>query len=681
METAARIRHDALTDLTSALTAACTRAESVLEVATEAAARIVGDGGGIRLVREDGRFGPMITHHRTHDGPEMLGEFLCGFSDRVDQGHLNRLRAGATIVFSSMDQQEFQKLAPPQHWTNLAGARISAVLACPLISDGAFLGYLALARTTEGATYTDPDVETARAIAEHTAAALHTARSVEALRASEDRYRNIVETTLDGVWQFDREGVTTFANAQMARMLGISREELLGLSVRGFLDNKGQQRLAKRLAERQQGRSEVYECRLIRADGSALWVQMSAAPLLGPDGEIIGSLALVSDITERIAARDMQRQLDQLRRVDSLGQLAGGIAHDFNNLLTVIAGSAEVLASDAEPGSDVEAMAQSIMRAAASGAALTHQLLAFGRRSPTAHTVSVPELLDGARDLLTRALGEHIDLRFKIDDDLWVVQADRGELEQALANLAVNARDAMGSGGRLTIEAHNTMIDPGGLEDEAASGRFVVLAVSDTGSGMDSETRSHAFEPFFTTKKARGAAGLGLATVYGIVHNSGGHIRLVSDPGIGTTVKIFLPAKEATEEPPVLPVENLRGQGHVLVVEDQPELAQLVRYLLQPAGYTVTVATDPASAVSHLHAGARPDLLLTDVVMPGMTGSELAKEMRAHYPDLRVLFMSGYTAGVLNPRGHLDENSTLIQKPFNRESLLTAVAKALGTRR
>ncbi|MDQ0368394.1 PAS domain S-box protein [Catenuloplanes indicus] len=670
-----------MTDLTSALTAACTRAESVLEVATEAAARIVGDGGGIRLVREDGRFGPMITHHRTHDGPEMLGEFLCGFSDRVDQGHLNRLRAGATIVFSSMDQQEFQKLAPPQHWTNLAGARISAVLACPLISDGAFLGYLALARTTEGATYTDPDVETARAIAEHTAAALHTARSVEALRASEDRYRNIVETTLDGVWQFDREGVTTFANAQMARMLGISREELLGLSVRGFLDNKGQQRLAKRLAERQQGRSEVYECRLIRADGSALWVQMSAAPLLGPDGEIIGSLALVSDITERIAARDMQRQLDQLRRVDSLGQLAGGIAHDFNNLLTVIAGSAEVLASDAEPGSDVEAMAQSIMRAAASGAALTHQLLAFGRRSPTAHTVSVPELLDGARDLLTRALGEHIDLRFKIDDDLWVVQADRGELEQALANLAVNARDAMGSGGRLTIEAHNTMIDPGGLEDEAASGRFVVLAVSDTGSGMDSETRSHAFEPFFTTKKARGAAGLGLATVYGIVHNSGGHIRLVSDPGIGTTVKIFLPAKEATEEPPVLPVENLRGQGHVLVVEDQPELAQLVRYLLQPAGYTVTVATDPASAVSHLHAGARPDLLLTDVVMPGMTGSELAKEMRAHYPDLRVLFMSGYTAGVLNPRGHLDENSTLIQKPFNRESLLTAVAKALGTRR
>jgi CheY-like chemotaxis protein len=211
------------------------------------------------------------------------------------------------------------------------------------------------------------------------------------------------------------------------------------------------------------------------------------------------------------------------------------------------------------------------------------------------------------------------------------------------------------------------------------AGRFVRLSVSDTGTGMDAQTRERAFEPFFTTKQARGSAGLGLATVDGVVRRAGGHIRMYSEPGIGTTVNVFLPAVEEPV-PAVAAVPRADGtprRGRILVVEDQPELAELIRYLLEPAGYTVTVTTDPAAAIAQIHTGAHPDLLLTDVVMPGMTGSELAKALRVRRPGLRVLYMSGYTAGVLNPQGHLDTGSALLQKPFNRESLLAAIDRAL----
>jgi two-component system, cell cycle sensor histidine kinase and response regulator CckA len=370
-----------------------------------------------------------------------------------------------------------------------------------------------------------------------------------------------------------------------------------------------------------------------------------------------------------------------LRRTDSLGQLAGGIAHDFNNLLTVIGGSAEILAADADPGTEVHELATRIAQASTRGSGLVHQLLAFGRRSPHEHSMTLIAVLDGARDLLARALGEHIRLEVRTEAGLWPVVADPGQIEQALANLATNARDAMGRGGVLTIEAANTVIDRGQLDAPDVAGRFVRLSVSDTGTGMDPQTRQRAFEPFFTTKGARGSAGLGLATVDGVVRRANGHIRLYSEPGIGTTVNVFLPAADEPAAVEVAPhVDSAPRRGRILVVEDQPELAELIRYLLEPAGFTVTVTTDPAAAIAQIHTGAHPDLLLTDVVMPGMTGSELAKALRVRRPGLRVLYMSGYTAGVLNPQGHLDSDSALLQKPFNRDSLLAAVDRALVRR-
>jgi two-component system, cell cycle sensor histidine kinase and response regulator CckA len=673
-----RTRSGDLVDVAAALLAADSRVDEALDVAVRAAVEVVGDCAAAWLPGSvEGAGERFAVHHRDPETDAEIAAALTTSADAVESPPVAGTRR-EPLVLTAPDRDELARFVPPRHRPLLDRLAIRAVLVCPFVAGDDVVGYLALARTA--GEYTAADVDIAAEIAALAATALSTARETQRLRASEARYRRIVETTLDGVWQIDGEGLTTFVNERMAALLGVSREAMVGLSMRGFLDNEGQAELPRRLTERRQGLSEVYEARLIRADGSTLWVQMSASPVT-VDGRPGGSVCMVTDITERVMARDMRRQLEQLRRADSLGQLAGGIAHDFNNLLTIIAGSAEVLAGEVAEDPDKHQLATQIVQAAARGAGLTHQLLAFGRRSPHAQVVSIPDLLDGARELLGRALGEHIRLDVHAEPGLWRVNADRGQLEQALANLAANARDAMGRGGVLTIEAANALIEPGQLGDESVAGRFVRIAVSDTGTGMDRPTQERAFEPFFTTRQSRGGAGLGLATVEGIVRQSGGQIRLYSEAGIGTTVKIFLPAVEGSDAaaaPVAAAVSGGPRRGRILVVEDQPELAQLTRYLLEPAGYTVTVATDAAAAMAHIHTGAHPDLLLTDVVMPGMTGPELARALRARRPGLRVLYMSGYTAGVLNPQGHLDADSALLQKPFNRETLLSAVARALS---
>jgi two-component system cell cycle sensor histidine kinase/response regulator CckA len=667
----------ALADLASALTVVATRLDAVADTAVQAAVRLVGDCAAIQLVSEDGVHATVTAHHPNEERFAVLTQLLpVGASDR---DYRVALGGDVPLLVTNPDLERFEQLAPAQLWDQYQQIGATALLVCPLVADETYYGYLAIARTGSGGTYSAAEVDLAKDVAARTALAVATAATVQRLRASEERYRHIVETTLSGVWQLDEQAVTTFVNERMANLLGLPREELIGLPMRGFLDDAGQSRLAARLDRGREGHSEVYDCRLVRAGGPPLWVQISAAPLTGQGGRPAGSLCVVTDITERVAARDARRQLEQLRRQDAIGQLAGGIAHDFNNLLTVIAGSAEILTGELTPGTPGHQFASQIVTAATRGGELSHQLLTFGRRSPHAHPVVVDALLDGVGQILTRAFGDQVALNISTDPDIWLIYADRGQLEQALVNLATNARDAMGRGGVITIEATNVDVKPGDLEDRALSGRFVCLSVADTGAGMDADTRLHAFDAFYTTKTTRGAAGLGLATVRSIITASGGHISLTSEPRLGTTVKLYLPTvDQLTAEQPAPTVDKRRASGQILVVEDQPELAHLTRYLLQPAGYTVTVTTDAADAIAALAAGLQPDLLLTDVVMPGMTGPELAAKLRDSNPELRVLYMSGYTAGVLAPQGHLDNDATLLQKPFNRESLLTAVAKALS---
>ena len=398
-------------------------------------------------------------------------------------------------------------------------------------------------------------------------------------------------------------------------------------------------------------------------------------PLEDETGRFGGVLCMVTDTTDHIDAKGLKRQLDHLRRLDSMAQLIGGISHDFNNLMTVVAGSADMIATTTAEGTPQHQMAKDILDAVGTGRTLTHQLLAFGRTEGNRpEIIPIPDLLTDVQSLFSRTLGERIGLDLAFSPDVWPVRGERGPLEQALVNLAANARDAMLHGGMLRVAASNEVIEPGQLAENAPAGKIVHMVIQDTGVGMSDETRRRALEPFFTTRPT--AAGLGLATTAGIVQGLGGHIELESQPRMGTTVHLYLPA--ADERPAPAVERQPQVIGRVLIVEDQPEVAQLVQRLIAPAGYEITVATDALTAVTEVAAGAHPDLLITDVVMPTMTGPELAAALRTHHPDLPVLYMSGYTAASLGPQLTLDANSMLVEKPFTRSTLLGAILKLCG---
>jgi two-component system cell cycle sensor histidine kinase/response regulator CckA len=651
----------ALADLALALSRVAEDASEVRASAAGGAADMIGDGAGVQLLNDDGRYEEIIYHHLDGDRPSPLDQ-----QDQLPEDDVSTaLSAGRRpIVLASDDDQSLPGLAGTY-----------ATVICPVIVDNTYAGYLILTRSERGSVYSAAEVELARDIAGELALACSTAQARERLRASEEKYRRVLETIPEGVLQLDAEGVATYANEPIGVVLGLPRAQLVGVSLRGFLDDQGQNELTRRLAECKAGRSTVGATRLMRADGSQRSVRMSMMPLTDDQGHYAGVVCMVTDTTDHIDARGLKRQLDHLRRLDSLGQLIGGISHDFNNLLTVVAGSADMIFTTTPEDSPQHQLAKDIMDAVATGRTLTHQLLAFGRTEGNRpEIIPIPDLLTDVQSLFSRTLGEHIGLDLAFGPDVWPVRAERGPLEQALVNLAANARDAMLHGGMLRVAASNEMVAPGQLAAGAPTGRLVHLVITDTGVGMTDETRKRALEPFFTTRPT--AAGLGLATTAGIVQGIGGHIALESQPRMGTTVHLYLPA---AEERPAYAVDRPNPViGRVLIVEDQPEVAQLVQRLIEPAGYAITVATDALTAVTQVAAGAHPDLLITDVVMPAMTGPELAAALRTHHPDLPVLYMSGYTAASLGPQLHLDANSMLVEKPFTRSTLLGAIRSLCG---
>jgi two-component system cell cycle sensor histidine kinase/response regulator CckA len=651
----------ALADLALALSRVAEDAAEVCTTAARAAADMIGDGAGVQLLREDGRYDPISYHHLDGERPAPMDRA----GELPDDELSTAMSASRRPVVLASDTGE--------PLPGLPG--VQAAVLCPVIVDNTYAGYLLLTRSEPGSGYSSAEVELARDIAGELSLACSTARARERLRASEERYRRVLETIPEGVLQLDTAGVATYANEPIGVVLGLPRAQLIGVSLRGFLDDQGQSELTRRLAECKAGRSTVGATRLMRADGSQRSVRMSMMPLSDDQGRYSGVVCMVTDTTDHIDARGLKRQLDHLRRLDSLGQLIGGISHDFNNLLTVVAGSADMIATTTAEGSPQHQMAKDIMEAVATGRTLTHQLLAFGRTEGNRpEIIPIPDLLTDVQSLFSRTLGEHIGLDLAFGPDVWPVRAERGPLEQALVNLAANARDAMLHGGMLRVAASNEVVAPGQLADNAPTGRLVHLVITDTGVGMTDETRKRALEPFFTTRPT--AAGLGLATAAGIVQKFGGHIALESQPRMGTTVHLYLPA---AEERPAAATERPQAViGRVLIVEDQPEVAQLVQRLIAPAGYEITVATDALQAVTQVAAGAHPDLLITDVVMPSMTGPELAAALRTHHPDLPVLYMSGYTAASLGPQLHLDANSMLLEKPFTRSTLLGAIRALCG---
>jgi PAS domain S-box-containing protein len=516
-------------------------------------------------------------------------------------------------------------------------------------------------------------------------------RAEEALRESEQKYRDIFDFASLGIYQSRRDGSLLTANRPLAEMLGYdSPEELMGrkLDEIYFVPGEREELVSRYEPE---GKATRQEVRWKRKDGTTIWIELDARTVRNPDGTTRHFEGFVHDISERketeAEKRRLQEQLVQAQKMEAVGQLAGGIAHDFNNLLTAITGYSELLLGELPPEDLRRSHAEEIRKAGERAASLTQQLLAFSRRQVLAPRVlDVNTLVSDIERMLRRLIGEHIELKTRKMADLWRVRADPGQIEQAILNLVLNARDAMPQGGVLTIETSNADLD----EDFSRShvptqpGPYVRVAVTDTGVGISDEIKARLFEPFFTTKEMGKGTGLGLSTTYGIVKQSGGYLWCESGVGRGTTFTVFLPrvAEPLAEivERKVLPPLH-PGNETVLLVEDEPEVRSLVQRILKTQGYTVVTAANPdeALAISREFKG-RIELMVTDVVMPGMSGLQLAERLLPTRPDMRVLFVSGYTDDAMGPLGILEPGKAFLQKPFTPAALARKVREVLDAR-
>jgi PAS domain S-box-containing protein len=506
----------------------------------------------------------------------------------------------------------------------------------------------------------------------------------EGLRRSEMNFRSLVTNAPYGICRCDSSGLLLDMNPALVAVLGYSSaDELVGKHLGAlYADTHQWFELADHLRSAAPLNGLIVEWK--RKDGTATVVRVSGRAVSDGDKGTAFEL-FAEDVTER---RTLEQQLRQSQKMEAVGRLAGGIAHDFNNLLMVISGYSEFLLDRLGPEPALRGPAQEIASAAGRATSLTRQLLAFSRKQMMA-----PKILDlngivtENLKMLTRMIGEDIDLVMVPAAGLGAVRADAGQIEQVIMNLAVNARDAMPSGGKLTIETSNVSLDEEYARFHAPlrAGDYVMLTISDTGLGMDAETQSHIFEPFFTTKGLKGT-GLGLSTVYGIIKQSGGYIWVYSEPDKGTTFKIYLPrVAERVENLPqfVAPADSVAaepGTETILLVEDEANLRYLARQFLEKQGYRVIEAADGIVAVqiAVAHSGVI-HLLLTDVIMPGMNGRELAQRMAEIRPNTKVLYMSGYTENVIGHNGTLDAGIRLLQKPFTLRDLKSRVREVLDS--
>ena len=513
----------------------------------------------------------------------------------------------------------------------------------------------------------------------------------EALRESERNYREIYNATNDAIFIHDAgTGAILDVNDAMLQLFGFSREEALrlgpndsSLGVSPYSAVEAAQWMAKAAAEGPQ----VFEWQARRKNGEVFWVEVAlkCADLSGRRCV----LAVVRDIGERKRNEEekaeLAAQLQQAQRIESVGRLAGGVAHDFNNMLGVILGHTELALGRMSARHEARADLEAIQGAAQRSADLTRQLLAFARRQPiTPRVLDLNQVVAGTLEMLRRLIGEDIQLGWRPQPDLWPVLVDPSQVDQIIANLCVNARDAIADIGRVTIETGNRTFTPADCEalPEVAPGPYVRLAVSDTGCGIDRDTLAHIFEPFFTTKAVGRGTGLGLATVYGAARQNGGFVDVDSEPGVGSTFAVYLPRCQGPREPgPTGAAARQAGRRDavILVVEDEPSILDMTATMLGRHGYTVLTAGTPNEALrlARDHPG-QLDLLITDVIMPEMNGRELAQRMTNLHPRLQCVYMSGYTADTIGRHGVLDEGVRYVQKPFTSSALLTTIAAALA---
>jgi two-component system cell cycle sensor histidine kinase/response regulator CckA len=572
-------------------------------------------------------------------------------------------------------------------------------LGVPLVAAGATVGVLVVQTYTEGLRYGEVERDVLKFVSTQVAMAIQRKRAEDAVRASEAFHRQAIENAEGVPFEIifgSRIGDGRYQNvgSGMERLLGIPAAELTERRFVGMVQESvplspgipadfEEARRSYLAGEIPQYRVDV---RVRTAGGQEKWIRDASLPLRDEStGAVIGALGILLDITEQ---KRLEEQLRQAQKMEAIGSLAGGVAHDFNNILTAIRGYSDLLLMGFAPNDPRRADVEEIQGATERAAGLTRQLLAFSRRQ-----VLQPKVLDlnaviaGAEKLLRRLIGEHIRLVVRSEAALGAIRADAVQVEQVVINLAVNAREAMPGGGTLTIETANVLVDVNAQSGDRAPmplGSYVELRVADTGVGMDAETKRRLFEPFFTTREKGKGTGLGLATVYGIVKQSGGFIWVESEPARGTTFTLHLPRVDDAAEAPAGALSaqpKARGTETVLVVEDEAAVRVVVTRALRAHGYTVLEAEDAARA---LRLASRPelhlDLLLTDVVMPGLSGTALAQRLLEERPDLRVVFMSGYTDEALGHHGVLEPGTHFIQKPFASDDLLRVVRDALDAR-
>ena len=507
---------------------------------------------------------------------------------------------------------------------------------------------------------------------------------ISVLNRSERMVVALLESASQAIISIDRGGRVVLANPRTEEMFGYSREELLGNTIEMLLPE------AKRTAH-VRDRADYFDRPHVRhmgigmelagrrKDGSEFPVEVSLSYIQIED-DIYG-IAFVSDISQR---KTLEEQLQHAQKMEAVGRLAGGVAHDFNNMLTVISGYNRMLLDELAPGDDLRSYVEEAIAAADRAAELTNQLLTFSRRQIVQpRVINVNTVVRNSEKMLRRLIGEDIELVLGLKEDVGNIKVDPGHLEQAIVNLAVNSRDAMPLGGRLAVESANVHLDENYARSHVGvkPGEFVMIAVSDTGTGIDAKTRQHIFEPFFTTKEKGKGTGLGLATVYGIVKQGGGDIWVYSELGKGTTFKLYFPrvTEAAAESPAPERLEAAESLETVLLVEDEQSVRELTFKMLQKMGYRILTASGGSEAIeiSRSHAG-HISILVTDVVMPGMSGRQLADVLKASRPDMKVLFLSGYTEDTIVHHGVLDPTVQFLPKPFSREVLGKKLRSVLG---
>ena len=589
------------------------------------------------------------------------------------------LRSGRPLL---ADPGKFDELVQAGH-VLLRGAPSLDWLGVPLKSGDTTFGVLVVQSYSEKSRFGQKEADILSFVSQQVASTILQRRGQEALLRSEERYRSQVESAVYGLYRSTVQGKFLDVNPALVQMLGYDTpEELYAMEMARdlYVNPEERQKYIEEFSKAR--RIEGIETRWRRKDGKVITVRLSGRAGLKYPGEPESFEMICEDITER---RMLEEQLLHSQKMEAVGRLAGGVAHDFNNLLTVIKGYSELMLNELSEKDPMRGEVEEVRRAAERAASLTRQLLAFSRRQVLEPKVlDLNTIINNMEKLLLRLLGEDVELQVSLSPSLGMVKADPGQIEQVIMNLAVNARDAMPRGGKLTLETHNHAIDETYAREHAVvhAGQYAMMAVTDTGIGMDPETASHIFEPFFTTKETGKGTGLGLSTVYGIVKQSGGYIWVYSEPGRGTSFKVYLPivrggaADEAIGRPTL--TASYRGTETILLVEDEDGVRALIREVLQRHGYRVIDTRNGAEATDacERHEG-EVHMLLTDVVLAQVTGTDLARQLIPMRPKMKVLFISGYTEEAIIHQGVLEEGTAFLQKPFTPNVLARKVREVL----